>query len=319
MLIWTTRDEAHGLAAHPEDHPMRNQTRPLISTLVAPLVALALAPAAEAADVVVNFTNMGTQSTALLDVADVELTALASNGSAANVFMLNLNGVGVEGGSSDSMTDGSETLQFRFDAPMADVRYTVFVANNLDQDGFVGEAFIEAYIGTTSLGVVPTHDTGFHNVSALFGGAAITGFDVQADMDGCRIDTLRYSTTWEGLGGELGGSNGDPLLIGIGTLQTGATTRVSLHNALGSTTTYLVIGLDTVDLPFYGGTLVPAFEAPLGSFLILATDAGGELILSASWPGGIPSGTELNFQHWIVDAGGPFGFAASNAVTATVS
>ena len=290
----------------------------LPGAVLALLALVTLGPTARAADVIVNFTNMGTVTTPTLSVGPVDITALSSVGGPADVLMLNLNGLGVVGGSADSMTDGSETLRFRFDEPMANVRYTVFVANNLDLDAFVGEAFIEAYIGDTSLGVVPTNDTGFHNVSALFGGAAITGFDVQADVDGCRIDTLRYSTTWEGLGGELGGTHGDPLLIGLGPLTTGSNVRVSLHNALESTTTYLVIGLDTVNLPFYGGTLVPAFEAPLGSFLVLATDAGGDLVLQASWPGGVPSGTELNFQHWIVDAGGPFGFAASNAVTVTV-
>ena len=115
----------------------------------------------------------------------------------------------------------------------------------------------------------------------------------------------------------LAGTCGDPVLIGSGTLLVGDPVTLSLTNALESTTTYFVIGLTEVNLPFYGGTLVPSFSAPLGLFLALPTDGAGELVLSDNWPSGIPSGTSFYFQHWIIDPGGPFGFAASNAVKGT--
>ena len=123
---------------------------------------------------------------------------------------------------------------------------------------------------------------------------------------------------FEDLGFALAGTHGDPVLTAGGTLCVGDPVTLALSNALENSTTYLVIGVTSVNLPFYGGTLVPAFEAPFGLFIALPTGPLGNLPLSDTWPGGVPGGTELYFQHWIVDAGGPFGFAASNAVRGTV-
>ena len=125
-------------------------------------------------------------------------------------------------------------------------------------------------------------------------------------------------TPWEDLGQALGGTHGDPLLEAEGTLLMGDPVTLSLSNALELTSTYFVIGAAQVNLPFYGGTLVPAFEAPFGLFVVLPTDGAGELVLPGVWPGGVPSGVTLTFQHWLIDAGGPFGFASSNAVAGTV-
>ena len=122
---------------------------------------------------------------------------------------------------------------------------------------------------------------------------------------------------WCDLGHSLAGTHGAPILNGSGTLLVGDPVTLSLTNALENATTYFVTGLTEVNLPFYGGILVPAFSAPNGLFLALITDGAGELVLTDTWPSGIPSGTSLYFQHWIVDPGGPFGFAASNAVMGT--
>ena len=53
---------------------------------------------------------------------------------------------------------------------------------------------------------------------------------------------------------------------------------------------------------------------PPGGFLVLATDAQGELEISGPWPSGVPAGIELVLQYWMVDPAAPFGFAGSNAV-----
>ena len=42
------------------------------------------------------------------------------------------------------------------------------------------------------------------------------------------------------------------------------------------------------------------------------------LTLQTDWPAGAPSGLVLLFQSWVQDAGGPQGFAATNALAATV-
>jgi glyoxylase-like metal-dependent hydrolase (beta-lactamase superfamily II) len=52
--------------------------------------------------------------------------------------------------------------------------------------------------------------------------------------------------------------------------------------------------------------------------LAFTTGAGGGVALSAAWPAALPPGTQTWFQWWIADAGGPAGFAASNAVLGTV-
>jgi hypothetical protein len=212
------------------------------------------------------------------------------------------------------MTDGSEALHFAFDAAVTNVVYTVIVANKLDADAFVGEAVVEAFVGATLLGTFNTHDTGFKNVSAMFGVVPITSFTVRADVDGCRIDTISYRTNWNVLGSAPAGTTGLPALAGQGTLFAGDPVTLALGNALAGSTTCLVIGFAPINAPFKGGTPVPASSAPPGLFLTLPVDGAGRLLLSSAWPAGLPSGTALWFQHWILDAGGPVGFAASNAV-----
>ena len=123
---------------------------------------------------------------------------------------------------------------------------------------------------------------------------------------------------WTDLGLGLAGTAGVPQLGGTGTLCAGDDITVGLVGARPSSLAYLVVGAAEVNLPFYGGTLVPAFEAPLGLFLALGTGPAGSLELTDTWPAGIPSGLQLTFQYWIVDPVGPFGFAASNAIRGTV-
>jgi hypothetical protein len=121
---------------------------------------------------------------------------------------------------------------------------------------------------------------------------------------------------WTDLGFALAGTDGEPRLEGAGTLLPGSPTLLALTGALESTVTWLVVGVARWDFsPFYGGTLVPDLTPP-GFFAPLATDAAGSLGFSAPWPAGLPPGSALYFQHWVVDPGGPYGFAASNAVQA---
>ena len=45
---------------------------------------------------------------------------------------------------------------------------------------------------------------------------------------------------------------------------------------------------------------------PHPTFLIggLTTDGSGELAFATSWPAGLPAGTTVHLQYWIVDATG---------------
>jgi hypothetical protein len=119
------------------------------------------------------------------------------------------------------------------------------------------------------------------------------------------------------LGSALAGTLGMPHLSSGGSscvLDAGSALTVNLQNARPDAAAFLVIGVTAVDLPFHGGTLVPAFEPPNGLFIILNTDDEGELTLSSTWPAGVPFGTEIYMQYWIKDPVALSGFSASNAL-----
>ena len=131
------------------------------------------------------------------------------------------------------------------------------------------------------------------------------------------------STTWTGapdpwvdLGFALAGTQGDPLLVGSGSLVADTPLSIALSSARAGAFAHLVVGYNAVNLPFYGGTLVPDISPP-GFFVTLFTDGAGSLTLNETWPPGVPSGFELYLQYWIDDPATPAGLAASNAVVGT--
>jgi hypothetical protein len=90
---------------------------------------------------------------------------------------------------------------------------------------------------------------------------------------------------------------------------------LALTGALPASAVHLVVGVAVAELPFKGGVLVPTPDLVLSG---LPTDAAGSFTLQTDWPAGAPSGLVLLFQSWVQDAGGPQGFAATNALAATV-
>jgi glyoxylase-like metal-dependent hydrolase (beta-lactamase superfamily II) len=116
------------------------------------------------------------------------------------------------------------------------------------------------------------------------------------------------------LGSALAGTHGPPALLGSGTLVGGTPMTLTLSGALENATSYLVVGLSEVDLPFKGGVLIPAADV----ILALPTAADGTAQVAVAWPWGLPFGANLTFQSWISDPAGPAGFAASNALRATM-
>jgi hypothetical protein len=62
-----------------------------------------------------------------------------------------------------------------------------------------------------------------------------------------------------------------------------------------------------------GGVLVPSLDL----LRAVQTDGTGSFLLTANWPPEVPHRTTAYFQFWMVDPGGPKGFAASNALAAT--
>ena len=120
---------------------------------------------------------------------------------------------------------------------------------------------------------------------------------------------------WVDLGQGLAGTHGVPVLAGIGSLASGDPLDLVLGDALENSGSTLVVGLAALNAPFKGGVLVP-----LPSLLIFGLPTGplGQIKLTATWPSGVPSGINLYLQHWITDAAGPKGLAASNAIVGTV-
>ena len=48
----------------------------------------------------------------------------------------------------------------------------------------------------------------------------------------------------------------------------------------------------------------------------LTTSSTGSIAISTTWPSAATAGFTTYYQYWIVDAGGPQGFSASNALMA---
>ena len=109
---------------------------------------------------------------------------------------------------------------------------------------------------------------------------------------------------------------GTPLLSGTGFACTGNLVSVDMTGGLPNTLALLAYSQNQVNLPLKGGTLVPNIGGP-GGVLTLATDANGDVSVSQAWPATISGGANLFFQYWQPDAGGPQGWAATNATVIT--
>ncbi len=118
---------------------------------------------------------------------------------------------------------------------------------------------------------------------------------------------------WSDLGGALAGASGTPMLAIDGAPAAGTLLVMELTGVAPSAPVFLVGGVSVANLPFKGGVLVPD---PLVVTLLWSGPAG-DLSLAAPFPAGFPGGIPLVLQAWVADAGGPAGFAASNALCAT--
>ncbi len=135
-------------------------------------------------------------------------------------------------------------------------------------------------------------------------------FDIwNVGADNARI----YSDPFTDVGSALAGTAGLPVLRGGGTLAGGSPVTLSLSSARPSSAAALFIGLNAINAPFKGGTLVPDADILITG---LATDGMGQLVVGGSWPTGIAPGFTVWFQEWIADPAGPVGLAASNALQA---
>ncbi len=143
------------------------------------------------------------------------------------------------------------------------------------------------------------------------------------DRNGGEVFKLVADGPFEGLGCATEGTNGKPRLYGEGTLVAGSSGALRLENAvISSPIAALFVALDNgaaTPVAFKGGTL-KAFPWIGVDPIFLTTNGSGETNIPwASWPAGVPAGTEILFQYAIQDGGAAHisGVALSNALLAT--
>jgi len=125
---------------------------------------------------------------------------------------------------------------------------------------------------------------------------------------------LNQHGPWNNLGHPLAGAAGLPRQTGEGPLMDGQPYKFTLRDARPLTKAFHVVGVATLTAPFKGGVMVPTIDFING---LPITNAQGEVTLVGHWIA-FPPGFSLYFQFWLPDPAGPAGFAASNAISATM-
>ncbi len=137
------------------------------------------------------------------------------------------------------------------------------------------------------------------------------------DSSGSRVNFMYVNGFVPGaftsLGPGIVGSFGTPFLNGSGSLKGNESVTFFTTGTLPNATTFLVIGLVDIALPFKSGTLYPQpfFQLPIPS------DATGFWFVTSDWPMGVPPGFEVVYQTWVPDSGAASGYAASNGLKST--
>lgn len=120
------------------------------------------------------------------------------------------------------------------------------------------------------------------------------------------------ANAWTNQGSALAGVNGDPLLVGTGTLAPGSSNTIELSNAAANAPAWLLLATSSTPVPFMGGTL-KAYPY-IGQPMTLMTSPTGQIPLAFSAGTGMPPGLELWAQWVIRDPAAIQGWAMSNAI-----
>lgn len=128
---------------------------------------------------------------------------------------------------------------------------------------------------------------------------------------GTDMRAYRSPSAWSRTGGGISGPRGVPGLGGRGTLTAGNDLHLDLTSGPPGALAALVLGGARLDLPLFGGLLVPRPDAVIAG---LPLDASGALSLGFRFPGGVAPGTQFWFQTWTPDLGAPFGLVASDGL-----
>lgn len=183
------------------------------------------------------------------------------------------------------------------------------------------------FVITTDSVLTQVHSYALNTTTMSASELAATGLqanDVTIDQLGQAFDHIPLVVDYRGdvtgpspwtlLGGALAGVLGEPTLEGLGTLQGGDPVSLVLDNGRPVVPATLVLGLSELSAPFKGGTLVPAPDLLIAG---LTTNFLGDLVISDTWPTGLPAGLSFWVQIWVHDDTGPAGFTATNGVMGT--
>ena len=113
------------------------------------------------------------------------------------------------------------------------------------------------------------------------------------------------------------GSGSGPQLTGFGVACELEPIELAMSGAPASSTVFVAFGWDRQNVPFHGGTLVPDLAAQ-GGVHVVHTNADGRAKLTDLWPAGVPIGTRISYQAWMLDPSTPQGYSSTNAVELTV-
>lgn len=144
------------------------------------------------------------------------------------------------------------------------------------------------------------------NLGGIFGTQTVTLKSVRL------AGSLSIHAAWFDLGNAKAGSAGVPSFTGAGPLSAGQPLTLTLTGAAPSVTSLLIVGLSQVNLPFYGGVMVPSVDIVIP----IPTDAAGSYALPSVWPSGVPANTSIYLQNWVLNPAGTKVDGASNALRA---
>jgi len=283
--------------------------------LAAPTVALLGMTPAPGPDHFVGLSlDTGPEAVRLEEIQlDGQLDAVVSCAGDANMFVWDVTDAGspflvTSGLIAETTSDRNHRSHFPVDVVLAGSRKYRIVAR-------VTELRASAFAGPLAEGGMTVNGGLSYTDAAPCTGAAVEAavLDAAALYVAVRV-SLDLGGPWTDMGAALAGSAGEPQLDSSGTLLPGSTVTLTLTAAKPTSDAWLIIGRRRVCQPFKGGSLVPSSNLILGPF---RTDLTGTLVLAGTWPGGVPPGTTLYYQHWIDDAVAPAGLAASNAVSGT--
>ena len=154
----------------------------------------------------------------------------------------------------------------------------------------------------------------FYMAATTVAGKALFAGGADAPFSSFDVVDVYEPGAWTDLGGGSPGVAGTPWLYGTGSLVGGTSASVALRFAPPGALSLAWIALAPTPFAVLEGT-VHAY--PYTTQLTVVMDPAGSFSGAATWPPGLPMGTEAWFQFVVQDATSVHGITLSNGVLAT--